>query len=96
MNGSGCGDLVRGELLTAEDEVPLAGTLLIAETDAFGGCVNVIRVTGISTGASKGFYGIFVKPTDTSQQRLASDHAFFVWWPPLSLDSDRYYRVERP
>lgn len=96
MNGSGCGDLVRGELLTAEDETPLTGTLLIEETDTFGGCVNVVRVTGTSAGPSKGFYGIFVNPTDTSQKRQGGDRTFFVWWPPLSPDNDRYYRVENP
>lgn len=95
-HGSGAGDLVRGELLKATDE-PQAGDLLIAETDNFGGCVNVVRVLGIgSIHPEQGFYGIFVKPTDPSATRMASDQQFFVWWPPSNTDTDRYYRVESP
>lgn len=98
-HGSGWGDFLAGNELTNLDDVKDGDVLLehALSCDSF----NVIRILKTRWPAEPKhliglkLYGLYVNPSQTSQQRLQSDVVFCVWGHELGC-MRRLYRATEP
>lgn len=87
--GGGLGSRKKGKKASAADFGKVKVGDLLAQINKQFNATNVLRVTEIKSGPSKGFNAIFVNPDSPKEKRMGSDKEFFVWADDLG--NGEYY-----
>ncbi len=90
--GSGLGKLKKGKAASTKDFSKMKVGDLLAQISKQFNAVNVLRITKVKSGPSKGFNAIFVNPENPKEKRMSSDGEMFVWAD--DLDKGEHYFVK--